>query len=80
MLEVLTALPLDALPLAHQTDFPHEESSSGGGVNAFLIAAGALVTLLAVGALLWLKGRMRELDREHADGAGPPPSGAERGD
>jgi hypothetical protein len=68
-LDLLTALPLDALQLAHETNVPHDEPrSSGGGVNIVLIVVGAVVTVGLVGSLVWLKERMRKLEeRERAD-------------
>jgi hypothetical protein len=70
-LDLLTAIPLDALQLAHDTNVPHQETRSGGGgggVNVILIVVGAVVTLALVGSLIWLKGRMRRLDEQQASG------------
>jgi hypothetical protein len=81
LLDALTALPLDALQIAHDTGAPHQEPSrSGGGVNAVLVVAGGVVTLALVGVLVWLKERMRKLEQRErseerapagAEGAGP---------
>ncbi|HEV3485986.1 MAG TPA: hypothetical protein VG106_11300 [Vicinamibacterales bacterium] len=57
---VLAAL-LDVVQIAHETDFFHEEpvrSSGGGGASVIVIVVGILVSLLAVGGLIWLKRRM----------------------
>jgi hypothetical protein len=64
LLDVLTVLPLDALPLAHDTNVPHKEPtrSDSGGLSPILILAGVVVTLAAVGALVWLKERVRRLE------------------
>jgi hypothetical protein len=52
---------LDALQIAHETDFFHEEpvkTSSGGGASTVVVLAGVIVTLAVVGALVWLKKRV----------------------
>jgi hypothetical protein len=53
------------LPFAHNTGFPHQEPSGGGGTGAFVIVAVVCVTLATVAFLVWLdrRGRRRE-DRE----------------
>ena len=70
-LDVLTALPLEVLQLAHDTNVPHQETRSGGGgggVSVVLVVVGVVVTLALVGSLVWLKERMRRLDEEQAGG------------
>lgn len=52
---------LDVVQIAHETDFLHEEPvkrDSGGGASTVVILAGILVTLAAVGGLVWLKKRV----------------------
>ena len=65
---MLTTFALDALQLAHDTNMPHEErSADGGGVNVVLVVLGGVATLAVVGALVWVKERMRKLEqRERA--------------
>jgi hypothetical protein len=52
----------DVIQLAHDTGFPHPEpppvKGNGGGASAIVIAAGILVSLLAVAGLIWLKRRV----------------------
>jgi hypothetical protein len=74
LLDVLRALPVDALQLAHDTGTPHQESrSGGGGVSVVLVVAGAVVTLALVGTLVWLKERMRKLEeRERSEEPASP--------
>ena len=75
MPDALTALLLDALQLAHETQVPHQErSAEGGGVNVVLVVLGAVVTLAVVGALIWVKERTRKLEQREQDEA---PAGAE---
>jgi hypothetical protein len=51
----------DVLQIAHDIGVPHQESTpvdqSGGGASAIVIAAGLLVSLVAVAGLIWLKRR-----------------------
>ena len=59
MIAVLASL-IDVVQLAHDTQFPHQEpvmKGSGGGASAIVILAGIVVTLAAVGGLVWLKKR-----------------------
>jgi flagellar basal body-associated protein FliL len=79
-LDLLTALPLDVLQLAHDTNVPHQETRSGGGgggVNVILIVVGVVVTLALLGTLFWLKGRMQKLDEREDEqaSAGAEPAG-----
>jgi hypothetical protein len=77
VLEVVTGSLLEALPIAHTTEVGHEHASRGGGVNGLLIAVGVLITGAAVGALVWLKGRMRTLEeREESEERASVGSGA----
>jgi hypothetical protein len=53
----------DVLQIAHDTGFPHPEppppvKGNGGGASAIVIVAGILVSLVAVGGLVWLKRRV----------------------
>ena len=53
----------DALQIAHDIGIPHTEppgpaKGNGGGASAIVIAAGVLVSLLAVAGLIWLKRRV----------------------
>ena len=47
--------------IAHITAYPHQEpvrtASSGGGASTIVILAGIVVTMIAVGGLIWLKRR-----------------------
>lgn len=56
----LLAALIDVVQLAHETQFPHEEPirGGGGGTSVIVIVAGVLVSLLAVGGLIWLKRRV----------------------
>jgi hypothetical protein len=54
---------LDALQLAHEFGPPHVEpppapSGGGGGASTLVIVLGVGVSLVAVGALIWLKNRV----------------------
>ncbi len=62
MIHILSSVA-DALQIAHDTGFPHPEPTpvkegAGGGASAIVIVAGVLVSLLAVGGLVWLKRRV----------------------
>ena len=50
----------DVLLIAHETQVPHQEpsSGSGGGASTIVIIAGIVVTLALVGGLVWLKKRV----------------------
>jgi hypothetical protein len=68
LLDVLIALPVEALQLAHDTSVPHHSRAGGGGVSVVLILVGVVVTGALVGALVWLKGHMRKLEeRERSE-------------
>jgi hypothetical protein len=58
------------LPLAHPTDFPHEEvdpkQGGGGGTNPALIAGGVVLTLALTGGLVWVKERTRRAEASAA--------------
>jgi hypothetical protein len=59
LIDLVNAL-LDVAQIAHDTQFPHQEpvkTTSGGGASVIVILAGILVTLVAVGGLVWLKKR-----------------------
>ena len=61
MIDLLTSVA-DVLQIAHDIGFPHQESApakgNGGGASVIVIVAGILVSLLAVGGLIWLKRRV----------------------
>ena len=61
MIDVLSSVA-DVLQIAHDIGFPHQDPTpakdSGGGASAIVIVAGILVSLLAVGGLIWLKRRV----------------------
>jgi hypothetical protein len=62
MIDALSSLA-DVLQIAHDIGIPHQEPPSpakgnGGGASAIVIAAGILVSLVAVGGLIWLKRRV----------------------
>jgi hypothetical protein len=51
-----------AIPIAHDIGYPHQEpapapSGNGGGASTIVILVGVVVTLVAVGGLIWLKQR-----------------------
>jgi len=52
-----------AIPIAHSIGYPHQEpppqpaGGSGGGASTVVILVGVVVTLAAVGGLVWLKQR-----------------------
>jgi hypothetical protein len=52
----------DVLQIAHDIGIPHQEpppvKGNGGGASAIVIVAGILVSLVAVGGLIWLKRRV----------------------
>jgi hypothetical protein len=54
---------LDALQIAHDIGIPHQEQpppapgGSGGGASTIVILVGVVLTVAAVGALIWLKNR-----------------------
>jgi hypothetical protein len=52
---------IDVVQLAHETGFPHQDpvpvKSSGGGASTVVILIGIVVSLVAVGGLIWLKRR-----------------------
>jgi hypothetical protein len=53
----------DVLQIAHDTGFPHYDppappKGNGGGASAIVIVVGILVSLVAVGGLIWLKRRV----------------------
>jgi hypothetical protein len=52
---------IDVVQIAHDFGAPHQEpmkSGGGGGASVIVIMAGVLVSLLAVGGLMWLKRRV----------------------
>ena len=61
MIDLLSSIA-DVLQIAHDTGFPHPEPTpvkgNGGGASAIVIVAGILVSLMAVGGLIWLKRRV----------------------
>ena len=62
MIHLLSSVT-DVLQIAHDTGFPHYDpppppKGNGGGASAIVIVAGVLVSLVAVGALIWLKRRV----------------------
>jgi hypothetical protein len=62
VIDVLSSVA-DALQIAHDIGFPHQEPAqpvegNGGGASAIVIVAGILVSLVAVGGLIWLKRRV----------------------
>lgn len=62
MIDVLSSVA-DALQIAHDIGFPHQEppapvKGNGGGASAIVIVAGILVSLAAVGGLIWMKRRI----------------------
>ena len=51
-----------AIPIAHDIGYPHQEpppapSGNGGGASTVAIIVGVVITLAAVGGLVWLKQR-----------------------
>ena len=66
---------IDALvQVAHETNMPHQEPKEGSSDPAALfIVIGVVVTLAVLGALIWLKERMRKAEAaERADAEQPP--------
>ena len=62
MIDVLSSVG-DALQIAHDIGFPHQEpvappKGNGGGASAIVIVEGIVVSLAAVGALIWMKRRI----------------------
>ena len=62
MIDVLSSVG-DALQIAHDIGFPHQEpvappKGNGGGASAIVIVVGIVVSLAAVGALIWMKRRI----------------------
>ena len=61
MIDVVSSLA-DVLQIAHDIGVPHQEpgpaKGNGGGASAIVIAAGVMVSLLAVAGLIWLKRRV----------------------
>ena len=62
MIDLLSSVT-DVLQIAHDTDFPHYDppapaKGNGGGASAIVIVVGVLVSLVAVGGLIWLKRRV----------------------
>ena len=62
MIDVLSSVA-DVLQIAHDIGVPHQEpvgppKGNGGGASAIVVVAGVLVSLLAVGGLIWLKRRV----------------------
>ena len=62
MIEVLSSVA-DVLQIAHDIGVPHQEpvpvnEGNGGGASAIVVVAGILVSLVAVGGLIWLKRRV----------------------
>jgi hypothetical protein len=56
-------LVLSAIPLAHPTDFPHQEpvpldQTTDGGPATLVILLGVAFTLLTLAALIYLKQKM----------------------
>jgi hypothetical protein len=63
VIDALSSLA-DVLQIAHDIGYPHQEpvrSAGGGGgsggASAVVILAGVVVSLIAVGGLIWLKRR-----------------------
>ena len=51
-----------AIPIAHDIGYPHQEpppapSGNGGGASTIVVLVGIVITLAAVGGLIWLKQR-----------------------
>ena len=62
MIDVVSSVA-DVLQIAHDTGFPHYDppappKGNGGGASVIVIVAGILVSLVAVGGLIWLKRRV----------------------
>lgn len=56
---------LDGLQIAHELGFPHQEPApsgggGGGGASTAAILAGVVLTLAALGGLIWLKNRAED--------------------
>lgn len=61
-MSLLLASVVDVVQFAHDIGYPHQEpvksaSGGGGGASAIVILAGIVVSLIAVGGLIWLKRR-----------------------
>jgi hypothetical protein len=58
------------VPLAHPTDFPHEEvdpkPGGGGGTSPVLVGGGVVLTLALTGGLIWVRERTRRADESAA--------------
>ena len=61
MIDLLSSA-VDVLQIAHDFGLPHQEpvpvKGNGGGASAIIVVVGILVSLLAVGGLIWLKRRV----------------------
>jgi len=62
VIDVLSSVA-DVLQIAHDIGVPHQEpvpvkEGNGGGASAIVVVAGILVSLVAVGGLIWLKRRV----------------------
>ena len=62
MIDALSSVA-DVLQIAHDIGFPHQEpvappKGNGGGASAIVIVVGIIVSLAAVGALIWMKRRI----------------------
>ena len=63
---------LDAvdLPLAHPTDYPHQEidpkPGGGGGTSPVVVGGGVVLTLAVTGGLIWVRERTRRADESAA--------------
>ena len=66
LLTLISLVPELDLPLAHETDMPHEEkkAASGDNAGAFVIVGVVFLTLVLLGALIWLKERTRRAEAE----------------
>jgi hypothetical protein len=61
-MSTLVASVGEALQIAHDIGYPHQEplpapGGSGGGASTVVILVGIAVTLAALAALVWLKNR-----------------------
>jgi hypothetical protein len=62
MIDVVSSVA-DVLQIAHDIGYPHydppaQPKGNGGGASAIVIVAGVLISLVAVGGLIWLKRRV----------------------
>jgi hypothetical protein len=57
----------DALPLAHEIGYPHQEPvkpKSSGGASPVVVGGGVVATVGLAGALFWVRERTRRADAE----------------